>query len=150
MNSGEFVRGLEVQKVTVRAGFEVRPFLPFYRVKMHVPKSRRILPRTGSDFISRAPLSIRALRSARNERIRLRKIFVRKLVSFFPAQSRPLARLVQDDGSRKLPQTTQGLHIYNLRAAGAPLLGGMRIMLKLVPTEIGEKVKGQAANGSTP
>ena len=77
----------------------------FYRVKMHVPKSRRILPRSGSEFISRAPLSIPALRFARGDRIRRVTKIVLKSVSFFPAQSRPLARLVQVDGSRKLPQT---------------------------------------------
>ena len=81
--------------------------LPFYIVKMHIPNSRRTLPHRSSNAISRSPLSIRALRSARNERIRLRTIFVRKSIADFPAQSRPLARLVQDDGSRKLPQISQ-------------------------------------------
>ena len=50
------------------------PLSPFYSVKMHVPKSRRTSRDSGSDSRSRSPLSIRALRSARNDRIRLRAI----------------------------------------------------------------------------
>ena len=45
-------------------------FVPFYNVKMHIPKSRRTTRQPSSDSRSRSPLSIRALRSARNERIR--------------------------------------------------------------------------------
>ena len=77
----------------------------FYSVKMHIPKSRRTSRESGSDSRSRSPLSIRALRFARGERIRRVTKIVSKPVSFFPAQSRPLARLVQDDGSRKLLPT---------------------------------------------
>ena len=43
---------------------------PFYTVKMHIPKSRRTTKNYTSDSRSRSPLSIRALRSARNDRIR--------------------------------------------------------------------------------
>ena len=77
---------------------------PLRGVKSHFPRSSRILRRPTSDSRSRSPLSIRALRSARNERIRLVTNIVSELTVIFPVQSRPLARLVQDDGSRKLPQ----------------------------------------------
>ena len=43
---------------------------PFYNVKMHIPKSRRTTRQSGSDSRSRSPLSIRALRSARNDPLR--------------------------------------------------------------------------------
>ena len=98
-----------------KAGRDCRPtvisrargaFSPQRGVKSHVPRSWRILPRHGSDSRSRSPLLIRALRSARNERIRLVTNIVSKSTNIFPVQSRPLARLVQDDGSRKLPQIT--------------------------------------------
>ena len=73
-------------------------------VKSHFPRSWRNLPHSGSDSRSRSPLSIRALRSARDRRegrwthLPLQtyrfKIYRSGLAS---------ARLVQDDGSRKLP-----------------------------------------------
>ena len=86
-------------------------FSPQRGVKSHVPRSWRILRKHGSDSRSRSPLSIRALRSPRNARIRLLPNIVSNIVSkftkIFPVQSCPLARLVQDDGSRKLPQITK-------------------------------------------
>ena len=41
-------------------------FIPFHRVKMDIPKPRGILPHRTSNERSRSPLSIGALRSARN------------------------------------------------------------------------------------
>ena len=79
-------------------------FSPQRGVKSHFPRSWRILRRPTANERSRSSLSIRAFRSARNARIRLLPNIVSKLTEFFPVQSRPLARLVQDDGSRKLPQ----------------------------------------------
>ena len=86
-------------------------FSPQRGVKSHFPRSWRILRRPTSDSRSRSPLSIRALRSARNARIRLVTNIVSKLTDIFPVQSCPLARLVQDDGSRTLPQNNT---IYRL------------------------------------
>ena len=63
-------RGQAPQDFIPGRGFK-SAFLPCHRVKMHLPKSCGILPRSGSDFRSRSPLSIGALRSARNDRIRL-------------------------------------------------------------------------------
>ena len=72
--------------------------------KSDLPKSHRILRESGSNERSRSPLSIDALRAARGNRMRVLTKIASKTVSRFLAQSRPLARLVQDDGSRKLPQ----------------------------------------------
>ena len=64
------------KSATARATVFKSVFVPFHRVKMHVPKSRRTTKGPTADFISRAPLSILTLRSARNERIRHITIFV--------------------------------------------------------------------------
>ena len=77
---------------------------PLHGAKSDLPKSHRILPRPGSNERSRSPLSIGALRAARGDRIRGVTNFASKTCFIFPVQSRPLARLVQDDGSRKLPR----------------------------------------------
>ena len=80
-------------------------FLPCHRVKMDIPKPRGILPLHGSDFRSRAPLSIGALHSIRNERIRQETIFVRKPIVDFPvraALSRAWSRMTGGGNSLKL------------------------------------------------
>ena len=84
-------------------------FVPLHGVKSHLPKSNRSLPRSGSNERSRSPLSIGVLHVARGDRNRVRTKIGSKIVHRFPAQSRPLARLVQDNGSRKLPQITTSL-----------------------------------------
>ena len=78
-------------------------FVPLHGAKSDLPKSHRILRDWSSNERSRSPLSIGALHVARGDRIRVLTKVGSKTVSRFPAQSRPLARLVQDDGSRKLP-----------------------------------------------
>ena len=82
-------------------------FLPCHRVKMDIPKPRGILKKPTSNERSRSPLSIGALRFARGDRKGVVTKVASKTCFIFTAQSRPLARLVQDDGSRKLPQTTR-------------------------------------------
>ena len=98
----------------------------FFPQRSHFPRSWRNLRLHGSDSRSRSPLSIRALRSARNARIRLLTNIVSNIVSkwsvIFPVQSCPLARLVQDDGSRKLPQITNTPLFRRLFRKDDPLL----------------------------
>ena len=80
-------------------------FLPCHRVKMDIPKPRGILEAQGSNSISRAPLSIRALHSTRNERIRQDRIFVRKPIADFPvraALSRAWSRMTGGGNSLKI------------------------------------------------
>ena len=91
------------------AGLRVRVFksvfLPCHRVKMDIPKPRRILEPQGSNERSRAPLSIRARHSTRNERIRQVTIFVRKPIADFPvraALSRAWSRMTGGGNSLKI------------------------------------------------
>ena len=79
-------------------------FLPCHRVKMDIPTPRGILWEPTSDERSRSPLSIGALRSARNERIRQVAIFVRKPIADFPvraALSRAWSRMTGGGNSLK-------------------------------------------------
>ena len=95
-------------------------FVPLHGAKSDLPKSHRILRDPGSNERSRSPLSIGALRVARGDRITVVTIFASKNCFIFPAQSRPLARLVQDDGSRKLPQITPATTYLSLEAQTEP------------------------------
>ena len=92
-------------------------FLPFHRVKMDIPKPRRILRDPASNERSRSPLSIGALRFARGDRKSVVTKFASKTCFIFIAQSRPLARLVRDDGSRKLPQNISVAEHWRCRHA---------------------------------
>ena len=73
-------------------------------VKSHFPRSWRNLRHPGSDSRSRSPLSIRALRSARDRREGRRTTFGSTYRFKIYRSGLASARLVQDDGSRKLPQ----------------------------------------------
>ena len=78
---------------------------PSHGVKSHFPRSWRNRPRPGSDSRSRSPLSIRALRSARDPREGRRTHLPLQTYRFKIYRSGlASARLVQDGGSRKLPQ----------------------------------------------
>ena len=90
--------------IPTRATVYKSAFVPLHGAKSHLPKSHRILPHPGSNERSRSPLSIGALHVARGDRMKVFTKVASKTVSRFPAQSSHLARLVQDDGSRKLPQ----------------------------------------------
>ena len=70
-------------------------------VKSHFPRSWRNLRHPGSDSRSRSPLSIRALRSARDPREGRRTTFGSTYRFKIYRSGLASARLVQDDGSRE-------------------------------------------------
>ena len=72
-------------------------------IKPHFPRSWRNTKKTTSDSRSRSPLSIRALRSARDPREGRRTTFGSIYRFKIYRSGLASARLVQDDGSRKLP-----------------------------------------------
>ena len=94
-----------------RASVFKSAFVPLYSVKMHIPKSRRILRDRSSNAISRSPLSIRTLHSARNDPLRQRTLerplatfSARKVVSFLhlrAALSRAWSRMTGVGNSLK-------------------------------------------------
>ena len=100
----QYLRVTRHLKILSRRRVRKSAFLTFHRVKMDIPKPRGILEPRGSNERSRSPLSIGALRFARGDRKGVVTKVASKTCFIFTAQSRPLARLVQDDGSRKLPQ----------------------------------------------
>ena len=107
-------------------------------VKSHFPRSWRDLRHPGSDSRSRSPLSIRALRSARDPREGRRTTFGSIYRFKIYRSGLASARLVQDDGSRKLPQ--------NIRAVLGPLLGSYFDGKKL-PSGIMYMFRGTPGNG---